>query len=274
MASLREKKDRMNSVRGTLKITSAMKLVASSKLRKAQAAVEALRPYEQVLTDILASVCRAPSPPPAPDGRVSEAPVALVCFSSNNALCGGFNAGVIREARAFLARQQGPVEVHACGRKIAEALRRTGVRLRQEDPALAAHPHFRGAAELARELAERVRKGELSQVYLLYNHFVTTARQEIRLERYLPLAGVPEQASGTEAYLVEPSVADVAKRLLPQVENLKLYAALLDSSAAEQAARTLAMQAASDNARKMLSELTLAYNKGRQQKITAEILAL
>ena len=327
MASLREIKDRIGSVRSTLKITSAMKLVASAKLRKAQRAIEALRPYERTLAEIYTAIgsagpAAAPSPLsssasltldpvrvngfegalPTPDDRHSPTPIgesrtAVVAIASNSSLCGGFNANVVRKALETIRGCEGAVEVYPLGRKMAEALRRAGYTADQDYNDLVGHPSYEQSAALARSLAERFERGELARVVLVYTSFVSASRQEPVAETYLPFGGdeilrvaqddrkgnqddnkngraVILSESEESEYLLEPDAAALAAQLLPQVMLLKFHAAILDSAAAEQAARTLAMQTATDNAEDLLGELTLEYNKGRQQKITAEILDL
>lgn len=320
MASLREIKDRIGSVRSTLKITSAMKLVASAKLRKAQKAIEALRPYERTLAEIYTAIgsagpAAAPSPLsssasltldpvrvngsegalPFPADRVT--PTAVVAIASNSSLCGGFNANVVRKALETIRGCEGEVEVYPLGRKMAEALRRAGYTADRDYNDLVGHPSYEQSAALARSLAERFERGELARVVLVYTSFVSASRQEPVAETYLPFGGdeilrvaqddrkgnqddnkngrdVILSESEESEYLLEPDAAALAAQLLPQVMLLKFHAAILDSAAAEQAARTLAMQTATDNAEDLLGELTLEYNKGRQQKITAEILDL
>ena len=319
MASLREIKDRIGSVRSTLKITSAMKLVASAKLRKAQKAIEALRPYERALAEILAAV--GPVRPDVPASRlpsslsadaetgfggtnpaVAEAstsgnigaavtgPTAVVAIASNSSLCGGFNANVVRKALETIRGCEGEVEVYPLGRKMTDALRRAGYTADQDYNDLVAHPSYEQSSALARRLAERFERGELARIVLVYTSFVSASRQEPVAETYLPFEGdkilrvaqddnkngrdVILSESEESEYILEPDAAALVAQLLPQVTLLKFHAAILDSAAAEQAARTLAMQTASDNAEDLLGELTLEYNKGRQQKITAEILDL
>ena len=300
MASLREIKDRIGSVRSTLKITSAMKLVASAKLRKAQKAIEALRPYERTLAEIYTAIgsagpAAAPSPLsssasltldpvrvngsegalPFPADRVT--PTAVVAIASNSSLCGGFNANVVRKALETIRGCEGAVEVYPLGRKMTEALRRAGYTADRDYNDLVAHPSYEQSSALARRLAERFERGELARVVLVYTSFVSASRQEPVAETYLPFSASYAGLTGEspeEEYLLEPDAAALAAQLLPQVMLLKFHAAILDSAAAEQAARTLAMQTATDNAEDLLGELTLEYNKGRQQKITAEILDL
>jgi len=277
VASLREIKDRIGSVRSTLKITSAMKLVASAKLRKAQKAIEGMRPYERTLAEILAAV--KPAGKAAVSPEVTRNCTAVVAIASNSSLCGGFNANVIRKALETIRACEGDVEVFPLGRKMTEALRRNGYPDVKDYNDLIGHPSYEKSAALARELARRYQAGELSRVILVYNHFVSTSTQLPTVEQYLPfesgdLTEAVQEPAGFDEYLLEPDVDALVDQLLPQVMVLKFHAAVLDSAAAEQAARTIAMQTASDNAEDLLGELTLEYNKGRQQKITAEILDL
>ena len=291
MPSLREIKDRIGSVRSTLKITSAMKLVSSAKLRKAQKAIEGLRPYESALNEILSSLLAcAPSVHVATGGHGSARPaaagskrMAVVVISSNSSLCGGFNANAIKKAfeviRSFEAEHYA-IEVHSLGRKAADAMRKAGYQSPEDYSDLVAHPGYEKTLPLARSLSDRHAAGELEQVVLVYNHFVTTAKQLPVVEQYLPFefkvekAEIEDEFVDADEYIVEPCAAEVVETLLPQVLMLKFHTAILDSQAAEQAARTVAMQTATDNAEELLGELTLEYNKGRQQKITSEILDL
>ena len=297
MASLREIKDRIGSVRSTLKITSAMKLVASAKLRKAQRAIESLRPYERTLAEILAAVGPAVASPQRADGnyfsgRFAEkpisdppsttpthnAPTAIVAIASNSSLCGGFNANAARLALETIRACENGVEVYPLGRKMAEALKRAGYSSDQDYNDLVGHPSYEKSTALARSLAERFQQGEIGRVVLVYNRFRSASSQEPVAEEYLPftapvIQSENEGSPSAEEYILEPDAEALVAQLLPQVMLLKFHAAILDSAAAEQAARTLAMQTASDNAEDLLGELTLEYNKGRQQKITAEIPA-
>jgi F-type H+-transporting ATPase subunit gamma len=294
-----------------------MKLVASAKLRKAQKAIEGMRPYERTLAEILSAAVKTGEAPSRADGNyfsdkfaekpisappsttpahaslttpthtaaedavaVPAGPTAIVAIASNSSLCGAFNANVIRKALEAIRACEGEVEVYPVGRKMAEALRREGYSAPADYNELIGHPSYEQSADLARSLAERFRKGELSGVVLVYNRFLSASRQEPVVEQYLPFA--QDNLSGFAAmdlqqeddYIIEPDADALLASLLPQVMMLKFHAAILDSAAAEHAARTIAMQTASDNAEELLGELTLEYNKGRQQKITSEILDL
>ena len=274
MPTLKETKGRINSVRNTLKITSAMKLVASAKLRKAQQAIESMRPYERQLQRMLEKVCGSHEPEALVDQSDSlRGRKAVVAIASNSAMCGSFNANVIAKVRSL--RSPGDT-VWSIGRKMADAMRRDGFPSPEEMSAVAEHPAYAPVASLVEKLSEEFEKGRYSCVVLVYNHFVSTSRQEPVVEILLPEGKfVADDSPEREASLIiEPSRKEFLEALVPKTRKLKLYAALLDSSAAEQAARTVAMQTATDNGEDLLEDLTLQYNKGRQQKITSEILDL
>ncbi len=272
-----------------------MKLVSSAKLRKAQNAIDAMRPYEEQLLGILASlqggtagqVGHDATPTSAsvmPGSDRASGPKTIVAIASNSSLCGGFNANAIAKVRAI--RRPGDT-VYAIGRKMADAMRKEGFASPEDLSALSEHPSYGPAAALVEKLVADVEAGRTGAVVLVYNHFVSTARQEPVVEVLLQRE-TPDQVGGDRgaeerdsspapsyiAPLLEPSRAVLLDALVPKTRKLKLYAALLDSAAAEHAARTVAMQTATDNAENLLSELTLQYNKGRQQKITSEILDL
>lgn len=278
MSSLREIKDRIASVRSTLKITSAMKLVAASELRKAQKSMEAMSLFRAELGRALGAVMSStrdimlPGPPADPSPTV-----AVIAVSSNNSLCGAFNVNAVKAALAEIARHDS-VEVFPVGRKMAEALRKTRFSFDSDLSGLIARPSYADSAAFSDMVSERFREGRYGKVVLVHNSFVSPTVQRPVVEDFLPLS-IPgargrEDFALPEDIIVEPSHSEVVAGLLPLLTRVILHTALLDSAAAEHAARTMAMQMASDNAEKLLSELVLDYNKGRQQKITAEILDL
>ena len=301
MPTLKEIKGRIGSVKSTLKITSAMKLVSSAKLHKAQQATETMRPYEEALLQILAATEipgqagndavvlgeQTVSVMPGPD-RASR-PRVIVAIASNSSLCGGFNANVIAKVREI--RQPGDV-IYSVGRKMADAMRREGYPTPEDLNSLIEHPTYSPAAALVEKFMEEQAQGRIGEVLLVYTHFVSTARQIPVVEQLLGeipgqagndaqsvLPGndhtvMPDSDRASDGILIEPGRHELLESLLPKTIKLKLYSALLDSAAAEHAARTVAMQTATDNAENLLAELTLQYNKGRQQKITSEILDL
>ena len=330
MASLKETKERIASVKSTLKITSAMKMVASAKLHKAQSAIENMLPYERKLQEMLqlllaslddsggqslsnrfqpsdvaiaggtarnrlsqensATLGLEGGPQAKRSGGVCEADVfgdkpvraniAIVAISSNSSLCGGFNSNVIRETKARIEQlkaEGASVEVISVGRKMADAMRKLGYPSTDWSDLLN-HPSYQSAAEFAHtQLVEPFNEGRYSRIELIYNHFVSTSSQKVQLETYLPMdmASAVQPGSNVsvpEDFILEPTAQEMLEGLRPQVFALRIYTVILDSLAAEHAARTVAMQTATENGENILQELTLEYNKGRQQKITNEIL--
>lgn len=273
MSALNEIKERIGSVRSTLKITSAMKLVASSKLHKAEADIEAIRPYEQTLEDIL-RVVESYRTDEEGFTKASDAPVAVVAFSSNSSLCGAFNANAVHKTLETCAGC-GSVKVIPVGRKMAEAMKKCGYDAEDDHGDIIGKPDYYRSRTLARELRRRFAEGEFSKVLLVYNKYVSSSSQVPVVEQYLPYT-IPakDMPVRDEDYIFEPDPVELAAQLVPYLLTMKFHAAVLDSAAAEHAARTVAMQTASENAERLLAELTLEYNKGRQEKITSEILDL
>lgn len=278
MASLKEVKGRIATVNNTRKITSAMKMVASAKLHKAQAAITRMLPYEQRISRLLANFLSGSEQIVSPftvQRKVKR--IALIVFSSNSSLCGGFNSNVIKHAQQWLEKQahlpQEDILLYPVGRKVWEALTKQGYQVQGDFQHMADKPTFAEAAALAQSLMEMYQKGEVDRVELLYNHFKSTSTQVLTNEVYLPIPLPSQEETSAETdYILEPSRKELLAMLLPKVLRLKLYTVLLDSNASEHAARTLAMQIATDNADDLLQELTLMYNKTRQQAITNELL--
>ena len=277
MASLKEVKGRIATVNNTRKITSAMKMVASAKLHKAQGAITNMLPYERRLHGLLTNLLGGG------EVLIWNTPrevkrVALVVFSSNSSLCGGFNANVIKHATQWLDEYQSlgkeNILLYPVGKKVADALSKMGYAVQGNFQHLADKPSFAEAAELAQGLMNLFTRGEVDRVELLYNHFKSTASQILTREVYLPMQTSGNTIEGKEDmdYILEPSREELLATLLPKVLRMKLYTVLLDSNASEHAARTMAMQIATDNADDLLQELTLMYNKTRQQAITNELL--
>lgn len=338
MPSLKEIKGRINSISSTLAITSAMKMVASAKLQKAQMAIQNMLPYERrlhsMLIDLMGAVnmsapaseegsARLVSLSNQPDHTESEGAyslmaqrqvrkVAIVAFASNSSLCGAFNSNAIREATAVINEYRASglgdadITVYSVGRKMAEAMRKLGFPSPADFTKMSDSPSYDAASALAQELFDGFVSGRFDKVELVYNHYKSTSSQPTTRQTYLPLSladatadiqvgkitdsasesdtnrgaepvGAPVVRQGsptTEDLIVEPSKEELIVTLLPKVVRLRVFTTLLDSTAAEHAARTVAMQLATDNGNDLLQELTLEYNKGRQQKITSEILDL
>lgn len=289
MASLKEIKGRINSVNGTLKITSAMKMVASSKLHKAQSAIENMLPYERQMQGILARLLTDDSAPGC-SAYTLERPVkkvAIVAVASNSALCGAFNANAIRHfhdtvegyLRSGLSKDD--IIVYAVGKKMSDAVSKAGFTLHGNLNRLADKHVYGEVSDFAQSLIGSYLKKEVDRIELVYNHYKSSASQIPVRETYLPFkesdTGVAEASENggngyLNDYIIEPDPASVLNVLLPKVLVLKIYAMLLDANAAEHAARTVAMQEATDNGHQLLQDLTLQYNKQRQQSITDELL--
>lgn len=283
MASLKEVKGRIASVNGTRKITSAMKMVASAKLHKAQAAIENMLPYEKrlnaILTDFLRGMKDSVDSPYVEKREVKR--VAIVVFSSNTSLCGGFNSNIVKHLVVVLDEYKylgmENVLLYPVGRKVADAVKKMGFKAEGDFQTMADKPSYAEAAELASRLMELYKRKELDKVEVIYNHFRSTALQILTREVFLPIELKTDDKPNTSGhvvsdYIVEPSSQELLAILLPKVLRMKMYTILLDSNASEHAARTMAMQVATDNANDLLQDLTIMYNKSRQQAITNELL--
>ena len=278
MASLKEIKGHIVSVKSTLKITSAMKLVSSAKLHKYSLMAQPLQDYRTELENSLAEL--GPSDTQSHGTKSSNGKTLIIAFGANSSLCGGYNAFIIKKAKEIILPMGEDAECIFIGKKLKEAMTRCGIRSGKDLDILIEHPSYQACSELADEICQRYLHSGFSSVKLLYTHYISTGRQEILYEDLLPAT---KPAEKEEAAPVE----DISKRLIlePDQEHLratiedkllkiKVYAALIDSLLSENAARTVAMQTATDNAHNLLDELTLEYNKGRQAKITSEILDL
>lgn len=282
MASLKEVKTRIASVNSTRKITSAMKMVASSKLHRAQQAIESMRPYERQLTRIMSTFVGSM------EGEVDTAyaaqrdvkRVVIVLFTSNSSLCGGYNANAVKafvkKVEEYRNRDIEICRVYAMGKKAAEAVGKLKNFDLVDKSALLDHPSYQEAAKVASELMDLYVKGDIDEVDLIYHHFKSAGTQILTTETFLPIDlhadSTEEGATNNLNFIVEPSIGDIVNQLIPKSLHLRLYTALLDSLASEHAARVIAMQVATDNADDLLRELTLTYNKTRQQAITNELL--
>ena len=290
MASLKEVKTRINSVKSTRKITSAMKMVASAKLHKAQGAIENMLPYQRKLNKILTNFLSADLPIESPYIKAREVKrVAIVAFSSNTSLCGAFNANVIKmllqTVGEFRTLGQDNILIFPVGKKVDEAAKRLGFQPQETSATLSDKPSYQGASELAHRLMKMYIAGEIDRVELIYHHFKSMGVQILLRETYLPIdlthlvdgegKEKEEEVQGGEIandYIIEPSAEELIANLIPTVLSQKLFTTAVDSNASEHAARTLAMQVATDNANELIQDLTKQYNKSRQQAITNELL--
>ncbi len=312
MPSLKEIKNRLSSVNSTRKITSAMKMVASSKLHHAQTMIENMLPYETLLEHILKTFLASETDARTVLNEVRPVKrVALVVYASNSSLCGGFNANVIRllqhvvDEYAELGKEN--IVVYPIGRKVAEKAVKMGLNVAGDFTALAEKPNANDCITIARELGEKFIGGEFDRVEMIYHHFKSAGSQILTRKPFLPIDIEEELKRDHERdltsnvttkkaqeyikrkeeekkreekeavplndnFLVEPDMNTVLTKLIPKYLHLMIYTALLDSIASEHAARMVAMQTATDNADEILRELNLQYNKSRQQAITSELL--
>lgn len=288
MASLKEVKTRISSVKSTRQITSAMKMVASAKLHKAQARIENMLPYQRKLNEILTNFLgtdttfETPYAEARPVGRV-----AVAVFSSNTSLCGAFNANVVKRLEETLADYQSlgkeNIRIYPVGKKVEEAVRKMGYEPQGSFQTLAEKPSYQEAYQLAEQMVLSFKRGEVDRIELIYHHFKSAGSQVLTREVYLPLDLQQVQSEAAAKvdhtkvvyqndYIVEPSVEELIAALIPKVLSQKIYTVVLDSNASEHAARMLAMQTATDNANELIQDLTKQYNKSRQQAITNELL--
>ncbi len=290
MASLRDIRKRIRSVKNTQQITKAMKMVAAAKLRKAQDAILAARPYAEAL-DLLMGKLVSRSDPMAESlahPLLESRPIRtaeLIVLTSDRGLAGGFNANVLRRASRFLAedaRVFEKVRVSTFGRKGNEFLRRRGVEIRRDYPGLLNPPRFGAAAEVAKELSDLFLRQDVDAVFVLYNEFLSAVNQRIALVPLLPFQASPSapgsasssgSAPGVE-FKYEPGRPEVLSKLVPEVVAVRLYRAMLESTASEHGARMSAMENATSNASDMIGNLTLYYNRTRQAVITKELMEI
>ena len=267
-----------------------MKMVASAKLHKAQGAIENMLPYQRKLNKILTNFLSADLPIESPYIKAREVKrVAIVAFSSNTSLCGAFNANVIKmllqTVGEFRTLGQDNILIFPVGKKVDEAAKRLGFQPQETSATLSDKPSYQEASELAHRLMKMYIAGEIDRVELIYHHFKSMGVQILLRETYLPIdlthlvdgeeKEKEEEVQGGEIandYIIEPSAEELIANLIPTVLSQKLFTAAVDSNASEHAARTLAMQVATDNANELIQDLTKQYNKSRQQAITNELL--
>ncbi|HXG51907.1 MAG TPA: ATP synthase F1 subunit gamma [candidate division Zixibacteria bacterium] len=278
MATLKAIRKRIGSIRNTQQITKAMKMVSAAKLRRAQEAAVAARPYAEKMAELLRNVAaRLPAEAHPLLRAREEARIDLVLFTSDRGLCGGYNANLIRAAEAFARREGAGKEIRlvAVGRKGADYFRRRGAQFADRYLNVLATPAEALAAEIASKLIGRFISGETDAVYLLYARFRSALSQIPTLEKLLPMAvGGAAQPDQLTEYLYEPGLEALLASLLPRVTAIAIQRALLEATASEHGARMTAMDSATTNASKMMAALTLQMNRARQASITRELMEI
>ena len=281
MANLKEIRTRISSVKTTRQVTSAMKLVAASKLKKAQDAIIHFRPFadklHEVLTMVSSNLGQEDVESPFTVDREPEK-VLIVLIASNRGLCGGFNANVskmaVELARTVYASQwrRGNVEFMAIGKNGEKSILSAGAKVVKELHELLDDLNYEVLANWAGYLMDDFKRHRWDRIELVYNQFKNAGSQVPVVERFLPVEKNPEESDEHLNFIFEPSKAEIVNRLIPMSLKIQFYKAMLDSAAAENGARMIAMHKATDNATELIKDLTVSFNKARQAAITNQII--
>ncbi|MEO5788847.1 MAG: ATP synthase F1 subunit gamma [Gelidibacter sp.] len=277
MANLKEIRNRITSVSSTMQITSAMKMVSAAKLKRAQDAITAMRPYADKLTDLLQSLSAtldADAGSKFADQRVVNK-VLLVSITSNRGLAGAFNSNIIKETNRLIKEEYAGKEVSilAIGKKSNDAFNKSN-RVIANRSEIYDDLTFDNVAEIAQFLMDSFTQNQSDKIVLVYNKFKNAATQEIMTEQFLPIVPMEKDEDIQLDYIFEPSKIEIVEQLIPKSLKTQLYKAIRDSFASEHGARMTAMHKATDNATELRDELKLTYNKARQASITNEILEI
>ena len=278
MANLKEIRNRIASVSSTMQITSAMKMVSAAKLKKAQDAITAMRPYANTLTELiqnLSSTLDGDSKNPFTKTR-NKQKALIVAITSNRGLCGAFNSNIIKKTRQLIeedfAQQQ--VSLITIGKKGSEVLEKTG-KISATHDAIFDDLNYENVGKIAQEIMDQFAEATFDEVVIVYNRFKNAATQIVQVEPYLPIVAESSETQTSSAdYIFEPSKSEIVNDLLPKSLKMQLYKAIRDSFASEHGARMTAMHKATDNATELRDQLKLTYNKARQAAITNEILEI
>ncbi len=270
MATLKAIRRRIASVKSTQKITSAMKMVAAAKLRRAQMQIEKARPYSLKLRETTASLAARTDPGRHPLLAVREPrKTAVMVVSGDRGLCGSFNSNIIRKAESVV---KGGEELILVGKKGVDYFTKRGYNVAQKHSNIFRELNFGHASSIGEMLSRYYTERELDRVLLIYNEFKSAVQQFVVMEQLLPLKPAETPEAYPQDYIFEPSADEVLSSLLPLNLNIQIWRVLLESNAAEQGARMTAMENATDAAQEMIESLTLTYNKARQAAITKELL--
>ena len=277
MANLKEIRNRITSVSSTMQITSAMKMVSAAKLKKAQDAITAMRPYAEKLTELLQNLSATLEGEIGGDFTTQREikKVLVVAVTSNRGLCGAFNTNVIKQAKVLVDSYQGKqVDIFAIGKKGNDILTKTCLVIDNKSTVYD-DLTFDNVSEIAQTLTDKFISGEYDKIEIVYNQFKNAATQIVQVEQFLPLAPIKsDKPAMTGDYIFEPSKEEIVLTLIPKSLKTQLYKAIRDSFASEHGARMTAMHKATDNATDLRNQLKLTYNKARQAAITNEILEI
>ncbi len=278
MATLKDIRKRIGSVKNTQKITKAMKMVAAAKMRRAQNALMQSRPYTHHLEKILGRLAVRLNEEVSPflKPHQPELPAVLLVLTSDRGLCGGFNSNLLRRVQYFLevdSKKHARVDVQVIGRRGRDFLRTRKVPLQKEITGVSGQFSFANALEMANEVLESYRNGEIGTFYIAYNGFKSAISQEIRIKQVFPLSLDRSDIEESLAMIIaEPSAPELFDQLLPRAIASEIYLSMLESQTSELGARMSAMENATNNAKEMISLLTLQYNRARQAAITKELM--
>ncbi len=277
MANLKEIRNRIASVSSTMQITSAMKMVSAAKLKKAQDAITAMRPYSNKLTELLQSLSATLDADSGSKYSVQREVknVLVVAITSNRGLCGAFNSNIIKQTNVLIndVYADKNVSVLAIGKKANDAFTKQN-RVIANKSEVFDDLTFDNVAEIAEMLMEKFVEGDFDKIELVYNNFKNAATQIIMTEQFLPIVPIEDEANANLDYLFEPSKQEIVETLIPKSLKTQLFKGIRDSFASEHGARMTAMHKATDNATELRDQLKLTYNKARQASITNEILEI
>ncbi len=277
MASLKQIRRRIVGVTSTAQITRAMKMVATAKLRKAQENMEHSRPYTQKLRDVIASLASHANANFHPLLEVREEEnVGVVTVTSDRGMCGSFNSNICRRTQTVIDEfSDKPVKLFTLGKKGQEFFRKRGAEIFHFYPGVFQELEFSQASAIGRDIAEQYVSGGFDRIYLVYNEFKNALQQNIICQQLLPIEPFAELTAASNVdYIYEPDPHGVLDSLLPMYVNVQIWHVMLESFAAEQAARMTAMENATENAEELVADLTLQFNKARQATITNELLEI
>lgn len=283
MDSLKDIRNRIVSVKSTRQITSAMKMVSASKLRKAQNEIISLRPYADKLDGILQKLSSASENPEENKyvRKQEDGNILIICIASNKGLCGAFNSNVVRKAEQLINTvyseeyKKGKVRFSVIGKKVEVAIKSKGWEIVESNNNLLERLEYNNVAELATKYIKLFLNKDYDRIDIIYNLFKNAGVQILNHEQYLPLSFEDySKKNYSSDYILEPDIEFLIRTIIPLSLKVKLYKAMVDSIASEHGARMTAMHLATDNASSILSDLKLQYNKARQASITNEILEI
>ena len=277
MATLREIKQRITGIKKTQQITRALKMVAAVKFRRAQQSILNARPYAQRLNDIMGHVTNDVNRSLHPLLAVREPNrIAYVIFTADQGLCGSFNNNIIRKTEAqFSTHQNKNIDLILIGKKGYDYFLKRNHKIIGSYLKFYKNLQFRKAFDIAKIIMELYIEKKYDRIYLSYNEFKSAMRQDVTVEQLLPIIPIePDKKKGEAEFIYEPNPVELLDTLIPRYINIKIWRVLLESFASETGARMTAMELATDNANNLINELTMEYNKARQEKITGEILEI